>query len=336
MVTSLSKSDVFHHDCKTNVDILSLINLYYARDFDNCELCCPAKMRPAKQGISSINCLTCKPYQQYSNQRSVPTHPETLLVCRYLCRTVWCDSLWSYKKCIFWMITSQMPPGPGSLALVIGSSIIWTRLSSWDEIYDVIFQRVHFTRTILSQYFSMKTWVCSADKTLYLVEVVFCIRLFSTRWICSRERAKSHLIGWRQTLTSSAPNHIHFLLVHVEKIAKCKTGSAYLGLRSWTRNRLENICHKKPLRDVGPLLLPRWVNTLKTTKTFWFCRILLNVSPLCPVQFHAKWRKRFCMRGLTVLKYWLHNSQWDQLASSLKSWGLFAFISCAFCTWLEF
>ena len=35
---------------------------------------------------------------------------------------------------------------------------------------------------------------------------------------------KSNLIGWRQTLTTSSPNHIRCLLVRVKKIAKWKTG----------------------------------------------------------------------------------------------------------------
>ena len=33
------------------------------------------------------------------------------------------------------------------------------------------------------------------------------------RRFCSRERPKYNLIGWRQRLTSSPTNHIHFLLV---------------------------------------------------------------------------------------------------------------------------
>ena len=37
-------------------------------------------------------------------------------------------------------------------------------------------------------------------------------------------REKSNLIGWRQTLTPSPPNHIRFLLVRAKKIAKWKTG----------------------------------------------------------------------------------------------------------------
>jgi hypothetical protein len=36
---------------------------------------------------------------------------------------------------------------------------------------------------------------------------------------------KSNLIGWRETLTSSPPNHIHFLLVRAKNIANWKTGS---------------------------------------------------------------------------------------------------------------
>ena len=36
---------------------------------------------------------------------------------------------------------------------------------------------------------------------------------FSTWRICSHEQRKSNLIGWRQTLTTSLANHIHFLLV---------------------------------------------------------------------------------------------------------------------------
>ena len=37
-------------------------------------------------------------------------------------------------------------------------------------------------------------------------------------------REKSNLIGWRQTLTSSPANHIRFLLVRTNKLAKWKTG----------------------------------------------------------------------------------------------------------------
>ena len=37
-------------------------------------------------------------------------------------------------------------------------------------------------------------------------------------------REKSNLIGWRQTLTSSPPNHIRFLLVRANKFAEWKTG----------------------------------------------------------------------------------------------------------------
>ena len=37
-------------------------------------------------------------------------------------------------------------------------------------------------------------------------------------------REKSNLIGWRQTLTTSPPNHIRFLLVHAKEITKWKTG----------------------------------------------------------------------------------------------------------------
>jgi hypothetical protein len=32
------------------------------------------------------------------------------------------------------------------------------------------------------------------------------------------------VIGWRQTLTTSPPNHIHFSLVRAKKIAKRKLG----------------------------------------------------------------------------------------------------------------
>ena len=49
--------------------------------------------------------------------------------------------------------------------------------------------------------------------------------LLSTRRMCSRaNKEKSNLIGWRQTLTISPPNHIRFLLVRPKKIAKLKTG----------------------------------------------------------------------------------------------------------------
>jgi hypothetical protein len=41
--------------------------------------------------------------------------------------------------------------------------------------------------------------------------------MFSTGRICSREQRKSNLIGWRETLTTSPPNHIHFYLVRAKK-----------------------------------------------------------------------------------------------------------------------
>jgi hypothetical protein len=37
-------------------------------------------------------------------------------------------------------------------------------------------------------------------------------------------REKNNLIGWQQTLATSPPNHICFLLVHAKKITKWKTG----------------------------------------------------------------------------------------------------------------
>ncbi len=37
-------------------------------------------------------------------------------------------------------------------------------------------------------------------------------------------KEKSNLIGWRQTLTTSPPNHIRFLLVRAKIVAKWKTG----------------------------------------------------------------------------------------------------------------
>ena len=37
-------------------------------------------------------------------------------------------------------------------------------------------------------------------------------------------RERSYLIGWRQTLTTSPANHIHFSLVRANKFAKWKTG----------------------------------------------------------------------------------------------------------------
>ena len=83
--------------------------------------------------------------------------------------------------------------------------------------------------------------------------VIILLSRFSTWRICSREQAKSecdwlvmssvlspsgislgefvrankekgNLIGWRQTLTTSPANHIHFLFVRANKFAKWKTG----------------------------------------------------------------------------------------------------------------
>ena len=34
------------------------------------------------------------------------------------------------------------------------------------------------------------------------------------------QREKNNLIGWRQTLTTSPPNHIRFSLVHAKKIVE--------------------------------------------------------------------------------------------------------------------
>ncbi len=42
------------------------------------------------------------------------------------------------------------------------------------------------------------------------------LSVFSTRLICRANREKSNLIGWRETLTTSAPNHILFLLVRAK------------------------------------------------------------------------------------------------------------------------
>ena len=39
-----------------------------------------------------------------------------------------------------------------------------------------------------------------------------------------REFARSNLIGWRQTLTTSPANHIRVLLVRANKFTKWKTG----------------------------------------------------------------------------------------------------------------
>ena len=46
---------------------------------------------------------------------------------------------------------------------------------------------------------------------------------FSQREFVHANREKS-MIGWRQTLSTSAPNHIRFSLVSGKKIAKWKTG----------------------------------------------------------------------------------------------------------------
>ena len=47
---------------------------------------------------------------------------------------------------------------------------------------------------------------------------------FSLGKFVRANREKSNLMGWRQTLTTSPPNHIRFLLVRAKKIAKWKTG----------------------------------------------------------------------------------------------------------------
>ena len=60
---------------------------------------------------------------------------------------------------------------------------------------------------------------------------------------------KSNLIGWRQTLTSSPPNHIHLLLIRAKKSAKRKTdlksAESYQwertgARRKWSRNNAED------------------------------------------------------------------------------------------------
>ena len=38
------------------------------------------------------------------------------------------------------------------------------------------------------------------------------------------DKEESNLIGWQHTLLTSTPNHIYFLLVHVNKCAICKIG----------------------------------------------------------------------------------------------------------------
>ena len=67
-------------------------------------------------------------------------------------------------------------------------------------------------------------------------------------------REKSNLIGWRQTLTTSPPNHIRFLLVRATKIAKWKTGLTMVCWLSIGRvpvpdERYDWLCeHHKPVR----------------------------------------------------------------------------------------
>jgi hypothetical protein len=58
---------------------------------------------------------------------------------------------------------------------------------------------------------------------------------FSTRQICSR-----NLIGWRQTLTTSPPNHIHFLNHMREKNSQVENGlrTGRVGSYKWPRSRL--------------------------------------------------------------------------------------------------
>ncbi len=65
----------------------------------------------------------------------------------------------------------------------------------------------------------------------FYTSVVVCILVklqlkpvFPVREFVRANREKSNLIGWRQTLTTSPPNHIRFLLVRAKKIAKWKTG----------------------------------------------------------------------------------------------------------------
>ena len=50
--------------------------------------------------------------------------------------------------------------------------------------------------------------------------VCHCEACFPLGEFVRANREKSNLIGWRQTLTTSPPNHICFLLVRAKKIAK--------------------------------------------------------------------------------------------------------------------
>ena len=49
------------------------------------------------------------------------------------------------------------------------------------------------------------------------------IQWVATKYFCANSE-KTDLIGWLQTLTTSPPNHIRFLLVRVKKISKWKLG----------------------------------------------------------------------------------------------------------------
>ncbi len=65
---------------------------------------------------------------------------------------------------------------------------------------------------------------------MYLVTTFLKPAFQATRRICSREREnreKSNLIGMRQTLTTSPPNHIRFLLVRAQKNHQVENGLNY-------------------------------------------------------------------------------------------------------------
>ncbi len=67
--------------------------------------------------------------------------------------------------------------------------------------------------------------VGSSIKTNYTCKFVWLdeLKLFPLGEFVCANREKSNLIGWRQTLTTSPPNHIRFLLVRAKKIAMWKT-----------------------------------------------------------------------------------------------------------------
>jgi hypothetical protein len=76
------------------------------------------------------------------------------------------------------------------------------------------------------------------------------------------KRERSNLIRWRQTLTSSPANHIHFLLVRGKKITRWKVGS-------FTSIRRRNRTKKRKCKRI-------WTLIPQKSAQFW---IKKNLSP---------------------------------------------------------